>query len=143
MARQQAVIRGLTVELEQARRQSERRASADATQANDLEQKTRQLLLQLEEVTAREAAWRRLTTEQATMSSRASALLRHEHEGEVRLLSEKIRQLADERAQVQATCATSLRELKELQAFCAQREADLSVLTQEVLRLRKALAGRG
>ena len=42
-----------------------------------------------------------------------------------------------------STCATSLRELKELQAFCAQREADLSVLTQEVLRLRKALAGRG
>ena len=38
----------------------------------------------------------------------------------------------------QVTCAKSLHELQELQAFCTQREGDLGVLTQEVLRLRQA-----
>ena len=65
MARQQLLIRGLGSDLEAARRQSRQQAGADAQQANAAEARTRQLLLQLEEATAREAAWRRQTNEQA------------------------------------------------------------------------------
>ena len=61
----QALIRGLGGELDAAKRQSRHQAGAETAQANVAEARTRQLLLQLEEATAREAAWRRQTSEQA------------------------------------------------------------------------------
>ena len=91
--------------------------------------RTRQLLLQLEEATAREAAWRRQTSEQAAMAAKASALLRRTHGEEVALLTEKLRQMQREISQ-------GRHERVGLQGEAARREADLAVLSQEVLRLR-------
>ena len=134
MARQQLLIRDLGSDLEAARRQSRQQAGADAQQANAAEARTRQLLLQLEEATAREAAWRRHTNEQAAMAAKAAARLRQVHGEEVAVLTEKLRQMQREVAEGQ-------QERIHLQREAGRREADLAVLSQEVLRLRGGQRG--
>ena len=63
------------------------------------------------------------------MAAKATALLRRTHCEEVALLTEKLRQM-------QREISEGRHERLSLQGEATRREADLAVLSQEVLRLR-------
>ena len=68
-------------------------------------------------------------SEQAAMAAKASSLLRRTHGEEVALLTEKLRQM-------QREISEGRHERLNLRGEATRREADLAVLSQEVLRLR-------
>ena len=120
----QAQAQALEAEVDGVACRAADRGAAEAARAYEAEGRVRQLLLQIEELSVREAGWRRQAAQQAEAATQQTKQARRQHEEELGVLSEKLRQLLHERTELQATCT--------------QRQTDVDVLTHEVLRMRAA-----